>query len=65
MAALTEEMKKQYLQRKGICCPFCGSNNIDAGFFEIDGEGGFQNIRCMDCEGEWNDIYKLVDVTAE
>jgi hypothetical protein len=43
-------------------CMFCGSTNIDAGFFEADGRVGSQKVKCSDCDGQWQDIFELTDV---
>lgn len=54
---LTQE---QYVASKGIRCPVCQSEDIDAGTIEADGSGASQSNRCEDCGAEWYDIYNLI-----
>jgi hypothetical protein len=56
------EKGKSYLEKKGVCCPFCGSRNIEGDSVEIDAGGAYQDVRCLRCEAEWTDEYKLVSV---
>lgn len=42
-------------------CPFCKSDDIEAGEMEIpDGPTTRQPVVCHDCGEEWVDIYQLV-----
>ena len=59
---LTEEARQQYLEKKGVACPFCSSNEIEGGFVEIDAGSAYQPICCLRCEKRWNDVYALQDV---
>jgi len=62
--ALTKGQKKAYLKHDTLC-PYCGSENIDAGHFENTDDGGWQNVWCHDCGKRWEDHYKLVDIVEE
>jgi hypothetical protein len=42
-------------------CPFCLSDNIEGDTLQSDG-GVWQNVRCLDCGGEWQDIYTLTAI---
>jgi transposase-like protein len=61
---LSKEAKKKYI--KASChCPYCGSENIEArGDKDVDSDGIElrQVINCLDCEKEWQDVYKLVGI---
>ncbi|RQV94821.1 hypothetical protein EH221_07025 [bacterium] len=61
---MTNEQKKMYLERGGVICPNCGSDNISGGDSPMDFVGGsiFQKIRCYECGTEWEDQYDLVDI---
>ena len=61
---ITPEQIKKYIANGGDSCPVCGSKNIEGG--ELDTGMGmvYQNIRCTECNEEWTDEYRLVDVTT-
>ena len=59
---LTEEARKQYLEKNGVDCPFCGSDEIEGGFVDIECGSAYQPVRCLRCEKRWNDVYALQDV---
>tara|TARA_Y100000034_G_C6646851_1_gene282998 strand:- start:303 stop:512 length:210 start_codon:yes stop_codon:yes gene_type:complete len=59
---LTKEQKQNYLDKKGCVCPFCGSENIEAGPLEADGMVAWSSVGCDDCEKTWQDEYNLVNV---
>jgi hypothetical protein len=54
--------KKDYIKGKGLTCPFCGADSIQGGFIQIENGRAFQEMGCPECEGTWQDVYKLVDV---
>ena len=58
---ITKAMSKKYLEDSGRC-PFCGSDNIEGGSLEVDGHQAWQEVTCLDCDGGWDDIYKLVGI---
>lgn len=43
-------------------CGFCGSSDIDAGFFEADDGTGITKVKCDNCGAEWQDYYRLTGV---
>ena len=59
---MTEEQKKKYLSRGGVCCPYCESRSIQQLSSEDE---GYYVIECLICEKQWTDIHKLVDVLPE
>jgi len=58
---LTTEQKDQYLSNNGAMCPFCQSDNIEGDTLQSDGDV-WQNVRCLDCGREWQDIYTLTAI---
>lgn len=51
---------QEYVEKGGAYCPKCGSKNLSAGFVDIDGAYGHQQVDCADCCSTWVDVYKLV-----
>lgn len=41
-----------------MACPKCGSDNIDYGQFDSDGEYAWQEMTCSDCGYQMNDVYQ-------
>jgi len=44
-------------------CGFCGSGDIDAGFFDADSGTGVTKVKCDNCGAEWQDYYELKGVS--
>lgn len=61
---ITEKIKAYYLKKRGLRCPYCKSNNISAGDLAMDEYDGLarQPVACLDCDKQWEDILKLVDL---
>ena len=59
---LTKEAKREYLETKGTACPFCGSEQLDGGFVEIDGGHAYQPMSCLEGGKQWSDVYVLDDM---
>jgi transcription elongation factor Elf1 len=62
MTDYSKEVKK-YIKSKGICCPFCDSENLDAGTMQTDAGIAWQDIECCNCGSSWRDEYELIDMT--
>jgi len=56
--------EEQYVERSGIHCPVCGSDNLVAGPLESEGGLAFQNVDCRGCNSHWTDVYKLVGYSS-
>jgi len=41
-------------------CPYCHSDNVDYGDFEIDDDGGVYHTHCIDCGGDYDEAYNFV-----
>lgn len=50
----------EYLQAGGNKCPFCESDQVEGSEINIDTKSAWQEVRCNDCGGDWNDLYQLV-----
>lgn len=48
-----------YVQKRGINCPVCGSDEIKGGSVEIDAGRGTQEVDCDICQSSWVDTYEL------
>lgn len=51
---------EQYVAKKGLYCPVCGSGQLDGGAFTVDAGEAFQEMGCNHCNSAWNDYYRLV-----
>jgi uncharacterized Zn finger protein len=60
---LSYEDVEEYLETDGTVCPFCGSDNITADYF--DEEGVYRIVNCLACGEYWKDIYQLVGISYE
>jgi len=62
---ITKEQEAKYLKCHGNICPFCESLHVTT-TSSMDQDGGiaWQNCKCLDCEKEWDDMYKLISVHA-
>ena len=55
-------LKEVYLKNSNRC-PVCRSYDISTiGFVEADAGRAWQQVRCLACDAEWDDIYSLVDI---
>jgi len=55
--------KATYIKAKGLVCPHCGAESIEGGFIQVEAGEAFQGMSCSQCQGKWQDVYRLVDVT--
>jgi ribosomal protein S27E len=51
--------EREYVESKGVRCPYCKSEDIEGGFVETNAGTAQQNIRCNNCGEEWTDSYTL------
>lgn len=49
----------EYAENHGAFCPVCQSNDIEGESFEVDAHSAWQRVRCLSCDAQWNDVYKL------
>ena len=62
MLELTDEMKIDYLKSGGDYCPFCGSQRITSDQLQINGEIGYRNTTCQNCDAQFVDTFTLTGV---
>jgi Zn ribbon nucleic-acid-binding protein len=62
MPKLSDEQKRKYLSSGGARCPYCGSEDIQGESVQIEEGAAVQEVSCIDCDSQWYDIYKLVNV---
>lgn len=49
-----------YVEKHGLVCPHCRSDDIEGGPVEIEDDYAFQEVSCSNCNASWNDVYELV-----
>lgn len=62
---LSKEQKKEYVDKRGLYCPHCGSHNIEETSNGVHRHWDMEpsvEVHCCDCRQEWRDIYTLTDV---
>jgi len=55
--------ERTYLDKGGMVCPFCGSDQLDAGPMDDQEQVIYQNVVCRVCQREWTDSYTLTGMT--
>lgn len=50
----------QYVEAKGMHCPFCNASDIEGGSIDIDAGYATQDVSCHDCQRAWTDRYQLI-----
>ena len=51
--------EKKYLERGGICCPFCGSTAVAGGHIVAQHTNAWAEVECEDCGAQWRDVYSM------
>lgn len=59
---MNPENARQYLENRGVSCPFCGSGDIEGGSMDFEVGEIAQRISCHECGEMWTDVYKLAAV---
>lgn len=59
---LTQNKVNKYVLDGGCECPFCGSTQIEGREVEVMAGSAFQEMSCLACGAEWDDVYHLVGV---
>jgi hypothetical protein len=62
MPRLSEEQRKAYVAKGGVRCPYCGAEDISGGAYNGDAGYVTQEVSCVDCAEEWQEVYTLSDV---
>ena len=50
---------EEYVAKKGLVCPHCGSTDIEGGHVVIDEGKAYQKVGCNECDKDWTDTYVL------
>lgn len=58
---ITDEAKLKYIKDGGNYCPYCGSDDIEAGQIQFDDDLN-ANVTCLTCWRTWKEFYKVSDV---
>ena len=53
---------QKYIDSDGSKCPFCGSNQIQAGHCDTHKSNAYQEVECLKCRSFWENKYKLDDI---
>lgn len=62
---LTERQKKQYVKFGGNRCPYCSSEDLNAGKLQSDAGYVWQKVSCDHCAREWTDVYTLTGIDED
>jgi transcription elongation factor Elf1 len=64
MSKLTNKQEEEYLKSPSKC-PYCKSEDIEAGAVDIDSGHAMQKVQCLNCEKQWRDHYELVAIEPD
>jgi hypothetical protein len=56
---LSRRQKKAYVKNGGVHCPFCQSQDIEAGKGEFDTGIAWLTVTCNACQEQWHEIFHL------
>lgn len=56
---ISEEKVKEYVDSKGLSCPYCGSGDLIGGSVTVDAGHATQEVQCGLCGRSWDDVYTL------
>jgi hypothetical protein len=61
---LTPADVAKYVKGDGAQCPYCGSENIQAGDTDTEQGGKYQQVECLnpECGASWVDVFHLVGI---
>jgi len=57
--------KETHIKNHGLTCPLCRRGPVEGGFVLVETGSAYQKMSCVECEGKWQDVYKLVDIVFE
>ena len=58
---ISKDAKDRYLKDGGNHCPYCGSDDIEAGPIQFDNDLNAK-VTCLTCWKTWTEFYKVSDV---
>ena len=59
---LTDKQKADYIQSGGVCCPYCGSDQIEGDSYDHQEGCVTQEICCLSCDKSWTDVHSLTHI---
>jgi ssDNA-binding Zn-finger/Zn-ribbon topoisomerase 1 len=59
---LTRGQKRKYVQGGGVRCPYCQSQELEAGQGEFDADFAWVTVTCTDCGEEWHEVFHLATI---
>jgi hypothetical protein len=59
---MTAQQAQEYLAGGGVSCPFCGSQELDGKYYDLDWGRAYQKVTCQGCGRSWHDGYTLDSV---
>ena len=51
--------QEQYIQDRGINCPFCNSTEILSEALQVSGITAWADVTCHACKKTWTDLFTL------
>ena len=64
--ALSEEVRRSYVEKGGVRCPYCGSRDLTIGSTNMHGLDVVSiRVDCGHCGAQMAETYKLDDVAEE
>jgi transcription elongation factor Elf1 len=60
---ITPAMVRRYLERKGNDCPFCGSDDLEAGTLQSDADYAWRGVTCKACGEIWDENFQMVGMS--
>ena len=58
------ETNKEIITAETTECPYCGSDEVEGGFIEVDGDHARQKMSCSRCLSMWNSVFVHVGYEA-
>ena len=62
---LTPQEHALYVERGGVRCPFCGSDDLHTSTIQTDAAIAWGRVSCCACAAEWDDQYQLTGIRVE
>ena len=57
---------RDYTAKKGVICPYCGFDQIEANEFDVDEGCAYQyDVTCLSCGERWTDVYLLIGFQSD
>jgi len=57
--------QQEHIEALGNHCPFCNSDEIVGGSFDVDNGRVFQPIYCLECDKGWENEYTISNYSTD